>query len=49
MASGRGGGGGHGTLSAFTVLSSELVLEILQLLDDVALRNAGEVSDRPAY
>ena len=43
MASGRsGGGGGHGTLSAFTALSSELVLEILQLLDDAALRNAGE-------
>ena len=42
VASGRGGGGGHGTLSAFTALSSELVLEILQLLDDAALRNAGE-------
>ena len=38
MASGRGGGGGHGTLSAFTALSSELVLEILQLLDDAAIQ-----------
>ena len=39
----RGSSAGAATLTAsFTALSSELVLEILQLLDDAALRNAGE-------